>query len=355
MVAFMCIRGRNRVPNNGKSTRLSRPLHGFTLVELLVVIAIIGILVSLLLPAVQAAREAARRIQCVNHLKQIGLAFINHENQHGHLPTGGWGTLWVGDPDRGPGEAQPGGWVFNILPFIEEIALYEMAADGDRDTITPAQRSGARQTMETPLAFMHCPSRRSAALYPFVYNPGAAEQCLNADRPELAARNDYVANSGTRYASVGKVGVPTTLAQGDNPGWSWIAEESFMYRGTGICYQRSEIGVKDITDGTSKTYMVGEKYMMPDNYYNGEDRNDEMAMYVGDVNSVLNMAHQARLPCAQDRPGYWTWAYGSPHAGGWNCVFCDGSVRTMSYDLDTRVHQAQAHRSDGEVIDPSRY
>ena len=142
-----------------------RNRRGFTLVELLVVIAIIGILIALLLPAVQAAREAARRMQCTNNLKQIGLAALNHEQAHGQYPTGGWGWLWIGDPDRGFDQRQPGGWIFNILPFMEQETLYDMQS-GLSSSTTPTRTAAAAMMLGVPLANMNCPSRRGAAVYP---------------------------------------------------------------------------------------------------------------------------------------------------------------------------------------------
>src|SRR5262245_36515861 len=104
------------------SRNVSKPA-GYTLVEVLVVVAIVTVLIGLLLPAIQKIREAAHRIQCTNNLKQLGIAALNHESVYGRLPGGGWTGRWLGEPDRDPGKKQPGGWIYQLLRFMEQENL----------------------------------------------------------------------------------------------------------------------------------------------------------------------------------------------------------------------------------------
>ena len=141
--------------------------RGFTLVELLVVITIIGILIALLLPAVQAAREAARRLQCTNNLKQIALACLDHEHVNKFLPTEGWGYSVGRRADARVRQKQPGGCHYNILPYLEQQALHDLGA-GLTWNSTAAFAAKA-QCAATPLTAFNCPTRRRVIAYPFIW------------------------------------------------------------------------------------------------------------------------------------------------------------------------------------------
>ena len=157
------------VQNRSRSIGGNQMSRAFTLVEVLVVIAIIGILVALLLPAIQSAREAARRSQCVNNLKQIGLACMNHVDTRKYWPSGGWGYDWTADSNRGYGPDQPGSWIFNILDFVEEGNL----RNSEKGLATTALgfQTASITLHQTPIAIFNCPSRRAARIYPSPWGP----------------------------------------------------------------------------------------------------------------------------------------------------------------------------------------
>jgi prepilin-type N-terminal cleavage/methylation domain-containing protein/prepilin-type processing-associated H-X9-DG protein len=326
-----------------------RERRAFTLVELLVVIAIIGILVALLLPAVQSARESARRMQCSNNLKQIALGFHTHHAAFERFPSGGWGWLWIGEPDRGTDERQPGGWVYNILPYVEQGNLRDM---GKGMTGQP----GIDQLMNrvrTPVGVFNCPTRRPPLAYPDNHTYRSA--LSTSMRPGSGGRTDYAVNCGDQQRNE-ITGGPDTIAQGDGSintgsGYDW----SDYFNDTGICYRRSMVSVADIKDGTTNTYLVGEKYLSPTAYRTGTDSADNENMYVGYDNDQYRSSHPSRGSPTQDRVGLAnTFVWGSAHGSGFHMSFCDGSVRSINYSIDLTLNARLANRKDGLVVDLSR-
>jgi prepilin-type N-terminal cleavage/methylation domain-containing protein len=353
---------RNLFQGAGRRTQSSmaiRRVQAFTLVELLVVIAIIGVLVALLLPAVQAAREAARRTQCVNHLKQMGLAWQNHHDAQGFLPSGGWGWYWVGDPDRGAGKDQPGGWIYHMLPYMEQQQLHDLGRDGQPEVITQSQKDGAAKAMLIPLDGLNCPSRRPAIAYPHLNTT----YIQNGGEVNMTGRSDYAANGGDYFVPWGDRAEDGNDGDGgpSMPG-SWAASKDpknfanpeKIALTNGVAVQRSEIKIKHLIDGTSQTYLVGEKYRDPDNYETGKDISDDHPLTNGDDYDFFawsSRAGRVQWPLPDTPKSVEYWRFGSAHPAGWHVALCDGSVRMMTFDIAETVHRRLANRNDGEVVD----
>ena len=349
--------------------------RGFTLVELLVVIAIIGILIALLLPAIQAARESARNIQCKNNLKQMGLAVQNHLSTFRTFPSAGWGWDWVGDPDRGFGKRQPGGWAFSLLSFEEEKQIWSFGK-GVSLTANPAgKQAAAWKQMHTPINIYYCPSRpRVGILLPWrgggsswphdAGDPAGGPSATDATT--FVNKGDYAANEGSGAVGTNEFQGPPDYATGDkagnesslntSTGWSsglWPNPGNY----NGPCYNRSQLTIAQIKDGTSKTLIIGEKFLTIDEYNTGSNPADNESITTGFDNDNMRVADPA-YPPLQDTlstnphlNGVTQKQYGSAHSSGFNAVFCDGSVHQIDYEINLTVFQDLCSRNDGQTLD----
>lgn len=319
---------------------MGRRQPGVTLLEVLVAISIIGMLMSLLLPAIQASREAGRRTQCANNLRQQALAAHQHVSSAGHFPTGGWGGGWVADPDRGSGIHQPGGWVYCLLAYLERTDLRELGhgeLSGDKE-------ASLGILVQSAISVFNCPTRRRTAAFPIVYVPAMTP---NTTVPVFrAGRSDYAANAGgQRRCEIANFLGPSGLAEGDDPTYSWPP----VLDHNGVCYLRSQIAPAEISDGLSHTYLIAEKYLSSANYETGIDHSDDWSMYSGYQDDVCRTSFKHPLLDAAVISD--CCIFGSAHPSGWNAAFCDGSVRRLKFDIDLSVHRRLGNRHDLSPID----
>jgi prepilin-type N-terminal cleavage/methylation domain-containing protein/prepilin-type processing-associated H-X9-DG protein len=332
---------------------MQRQRHGFTLVELLVVIAIIGALVGLMLPAVQAARESARRSSCVNNLKQIGIGLHNHYDVRKYFPSSFITTpdltptpVVMGQPDVN-GDAGPGWtYLFQILPFVEGGTI---ANSFNKRLPCWHPDNAAAAALDMPL--YRCPS---------VSEVSTTYQVVNSSGSPLAtlARGNYVANAG-QYDCW------------DNPA------RNLMSIANGVFFRNSQIRLRDITDGSSKTVFVGEQTpfhndstwvgIVPGAVTNPTawflaytQATPDLAAPQINVHSGpgLDEAGKPENPPIIHPPNsYYGFVDGmySEHPGGCNVLFGDGSITFISEEINQSLWWALSTRAGGEMIDASAY
>jgi prepilin-type N-terminal cleavage/methylation domain-containing protein len=303
----------------------------FTLVELLVVIAIIGILVSLLLPAVQAARESGRRTQCANHLKQLALACQNHHDAYKVLPSAGgpdWNahmTYQNGAPAIAP--EQHGGWGFQILPFMEQQAVWEgggKTTDIDRSVFA----------IGFPIPTLFCPSRRP----PEAPSGGDWYSKFPSPNPHAGVSSPHAKND---YAA-GSIDSATGFAQGIGP----------IVRTWSSDTQRTPaIGLAQVTDGLSNTLILGEKafnrvglgaWLPNDNEGYTAGWNHDTSRHTQTA-PIADYSDSNTGNLRGDN-------FGSSHPGIVQIALCDGSVRPVTLNVDLTTWQRLGHRGDGQTF-----
>jgi len=329
---------------------------GFTLVEMLVVIAIIGILVGLTIPAIQYARESARKTTCVSNLKTIAQATQQFLALHGHYPSGGWGSLWIGDPEgvsaklnpsRPARKEQPGGLFYSILPHMERSGIYEMSKPPFPSGET--KESMQLKMIQETLPGYVCPSRRRVRVYAVAAGHPAF---ANSDMPSVPSRSwfrtCYAVNGGTWDPTLDWGTGPTDAVAAKTTGAGFLVvdnnDPNYFRAANGIAHQCSKIAVKDIYDGASNTYLIGEKYINPEHYKDGLVDGDNDPAFGGDCHDLFCWGS---APPMGDERGTDNWQiFGGPHDGIFQVAMCDGAIRQVSFDIDLKPHSENANRRD---------
>lgn len=300
-----------------------RARSGFTLIELLVVIAIIAVLISLLLPAVQQAREAARRNQCGNNLKQIALAVHNFEDANQSLPSSRLGP-------------QHATWFVQVLPYLDQKNVFDLWSIRDSYYLQSVQ------ARTSPVPVFSCPTRRSSMLSTQFENSSTG---IPDSQQYPGTLGDYAANGGQFAGSI----VDNPLCRG-----AMCSADSQVTNGQ-VVTTKSQTHLRDITDGTSQTFLVGEKHVPKSKYGQSGPSWGDGAIFNGDFPRNYNrIAGPPSFNLGQgpnDLSGPWHCKFGSDHVGICQFAFTDGHVGTLSTLVDINVLNKLAVRDDGSPVD----
>lgn len=302
--------------------------RAFTLVELLVVIAIIGILIALLLPAVQAAREAARRSQCSNNLKQLGLAMHNYHDTFKSFPSGyiaGYGAnCWAA------GNQSSWGWGSLILSFVEQSALSDSLTPGAfrlSDALTAGGPFDRVAFLQTPIAAFRCPSDQADET-----NEGGYGLPDSAGTIVASATSNYMGNNTSHKWHGGGRLQGYEVGQSGQWGGLTAANEP-----NGLFWRASDVKMRDIVDGTSNTICVGERAWEIAGTNSNSVRCNAGVVH-GTYTSNEQLSIRTNLAAGSVGINYpsgeCNYGFSSPHPGGIQVVLCDGSVRFISETID---------------------